>query len=98
MKLEHEHDLDHCPCCSTGDYSELFSKKKSEKRTNLRMGILYFIFICLSAINTYITATAIVISCIIIAYFGIKKDKDHFIRSLFLIVFCILGYVIKKAG
>lgn len=96
MELKHEEHLDHCPCCSTGDYSELFSDKKSEKRTNLRMGILYFIILVLSSINKYFTLISLIISICIIAYFFYKKDKDLLKRSLFLIIFCIIGYLVIK--
>lgn len=96
MELKHEEHLDHCPCCSTGDYSELFSDKKSEKRTNLRMGILYFIILVLASINKYFTLISLIISICIIAYFYYKKDKDYLKRSLFLIIFCIIGYLVIK--
>ncbi len=96
MKLKNEDHLDHCPCCSTGDYSELFSDKKSEKRTNLRMGFLYFFAITISSINGYATLLACFISLMLILYFLYKKNFDLVKRSIFLLLFCLLGFLVNR--
>lgn len=96
MKLKHEEHLDHCPCCSTGDYSELFSSKKSEKRTNLRMGFAYFFAITISCINIYFNLFVAFISLSIILYFLYKKNYDLTKRSIFLLIFCLLGFLVYK--
>ena len=96
MKLKHEEHLDHCPCCSTGDYSELFSKKKSDKRTDLYMGFAYFFFLIFSTFNFYLALFMSFISIITMLYFIIKKEKNLFFRSIFLLLFCVLGIIFAK--
>lgn len=93
--LHCENNVDRCPC-STGDYSELFSKTKSNKRTDLRMGIFYFFVLIFSAINKYLFIVSLIVSILTVIYFIIKKDKNMFFRSIALIVFCIIGMLFIK--
>lgn len=77
-----------CSCCSTGDYSEIFSDIPSEKRDNQRMGILYFIFLVMATFNMYLGIFLLFVPFIFMIY----KKKFSF-RILFLVVFTIIGII-----
>lgn len=87
-----EKHIDRCPC-STGDYTELFSNTKSEKRTDLRMGIIYFIALILSTYNRNLAYLTSFIAFISVIYYIIKKDRNMVLRCLAIPLFCLVTFI-----